>query len=79
LEEAGYRVPEDISVVGFDNFLSLGMEERQITSYEVDTERMARICVRSLIRKIEHKKYDAGIQIVTGKIVEKETVRNRNE
>lgn len=77
LEEAGYRVPEDISVVGFDNFLPTGMDENRITSYEVDTECMAEICVKSLIKKIKHKKYVSGIQTVTGKIVKKKTVERR--
>lgn len=78
LEEVGYRVPEDFSVVGFDNFLPTGMNERQITSYEVDMERMAVMCVKALIKKIKHKRYVSGIQIVTGKIVKKKTVKRRN-
>ncbi len=73
----GYRVPEDVSVVGFDNYLPIGMEQDKITSYEVDKERMAQLCVKSLIRKIKRKKYTSGIQIVTGKIIEKKTVRER--
>lgn len=77
-EEAGYRVPEDVSVVGFDNFLPTGMDENRITSYEVDTERMAKTCVKSLIKKIKHKKYVSGIQIITGKLVKKKTVKKRN-
>ncbi|WP_251388829.1 LacI family DNA-binding transcriptional regulator [Mediterraneibacter agrestimuris] len=79
LEEAGYRVPEDFSVVGFDNFLPIGMNEHQITSYEVDMERMAEMCVKGLIKKIKHKKYDSGIQIITGRIVKKKTVKSRNK
>lgn len=77
LEKAGYGVPEDVSVVGFDNYLPFGMEQNRITSYEVDKERMARICVKSLIRKIKRQEYTGGIQIVTGKIVEKQTVKRR--
>lgn len=77
LEDAGYRVPEDVSVVGFDNFLPSGMDGHLITSYEVDMERMAEICVKSLIRKIKHKKYAGGIQVITGEIVEKQTVKSR--
>jgi DNA-binding LacI/PurR family transcriptional regulator len=77
LEDAGYRVPEDVSVVGFDNFLPAGITENRITSYEVNTEQMARLCVKSLIRKIGKKRYAGGIQIVTGRIVEKETVKDR--
>lgn len=77
LEEAGYQVPEDVSVVGFDNFLPVGMDDDRITSYEVDTERMASLCVKSLIKKIQHKKYGGGIQIVTGRIVKKKSVKCR--
>lgn len=77
LADAGYRVPEDVSVVGFDNFLPPGMDGHRITSYEVDMERMAEVCVKSLIRKIKHKKYAEGIQTITGRIVKKETVKSR--
>ena len=38
----------------------------------------AEACVESLIKKIKHQKYIEGIQIVTGKIVEKKTVKERN-
>lgn len=79
LEAAGYRVPEDVSVVGFDNFLPVGMESEQITTYGVDMERMAETCVKSLIKKIKHKKYVEGIQIVTGRMVLKKTVRKKQE
>ena len=77
LEESGYRVPDDVSVVGFDNFLPTGMEEHKITSYEVDMESMAGLCVKSLIKKINHKKYAGGIQIITGKMIKKQTVKSR--
>lgn len=77
LEEAGYRVPDDISVVGFDNFLPAGMDQQRITSYEVDMENMAGLCVKSLIKKIRHKKYAGGIQIITGRMIKKKTVKCR--
>lgn len=79
LEDAGCRVPEDVSVVGFDNFLPLGMESDRITTYEVDLMRMAGICVRSLIKKIRNEPYAEGIQIVTGRLVERESVKRRTE
>ena len=76
LTDAGYSVPEDVSVVGFDNYLPVGMDHK-ITTYAVDMEYMAKLCVRSLIRKIKHKKYVSGIQIVTGQVIHKQTVRTR--
>lgn len=81
LEDLGCMVPEDVSVVGFDDYLpgGAGREEDRITSYSVDMERMAEICVKSLINKINHKTYVEGIQIVTGRIVEKRTVKSKTE
>ncbi len=81
LEEMGYSVPEDVSVVGFDDFLplSIGGDSDRITSYSVDIDRMAEMCVKSLIKKIKHEKYVEGVQIITGKIVEKKTVKSRTE
>ncbi len=80
LEEMGYDVPEDVSVVGFDDFLPVGrgMDADRITSYSVNMERMAVTCVKSLIKKIKHQKYIEGIQIVTGEIVWKKTVKERS-
>ena len=78
LEAKGLRVPEDISVVGVDDFLPQGMDNDRITTYRVDMERMAELCVRSLIRKINGKKYSDGIQIVSGEIVYIKSVAKRN-
>ena len=79
LEEMGCHVPDDISVVGFDDFLpaGMGLDSDRITSYSVDMGRMSEICVKSLINKIKQKEYVTGIQIVTGNIVEKKTVKDR--
>lgn len=69
LRALGISVPEEVSVTGFDDFQPYGMEEEGITTYRVDMERMAEVCVKSLIRKIKQKKYIPGIQIVSGSLV----------
>ena len=74
LKDNGYRVPEDISVVGFDNYLYPGLSDIQITTYEVDLEEMAKKTVHNMISKISNENYKPGIHIVEGHIVLKESV-----
>lgn len=74
LKDNGYRVPEDISVVGFDNYLYPGLSDIQITTYEVDLEEMARRAIHNMINKISNENYKPGIHIVEGHMVLKESV-----
>lgn len=76
LENLGYRIPEDISVVGYDNYLYPGLCDVELTTYEVDIKEMARRAVNNLIKKIKGEKYRNGIYIVEGHLVEKESVKN---
>lgn len=74
LKDNGYRVPEDISVVGFDNYLYPGLSDIQITTYEVDLKEMAKKAVYNMISKISNENYKLGIHIVEGHMVLKESV-----
>lgn len=81
-EERGIRVPEDISVVGFDDYLFPGLSEKGITTYRVDKEKLAEAAVRRLGIRMEEslsgKQSRPVLEIVSGCIVEKETVRCLN-
>ncbi len=74
LEEKGYRVPEDVSVVVYDNYQPPGLCDIRITSYEVDMTEMARKTVRNIIRKISGEHYKQGVLIVEGRIEYKDSV-----
>lgn len=74
LKDNGYRVPEDISVVGFDNYLYPGLSDIQITTYEVDLGEMAKKTVYNMINKISNENYKPGVHIVEGHLVLKESV-----
>ena len=74
LKDNGYRVLEDISVVGFDNYLYPGLSDIQITTYEVDLKEMAKKAVYNMISKISNENYKPGIHIVEGHMVLKESV-----
>jgi LacI family transcriptional regulator/LacI family purine nucleotide synthesis repressor len=78
LENMGYRIPEDISVVGYDNYLYPGLCDVGITTYEVDIKEMARRAVNNLLKKIKGEKYREGISIVEGHLVVKNSVKNIN-
>lgn len=77
LEERGLRVPQDVSVTGYDNFLYPGLCDVDITTYEVDMREMAKKAVRNLIHKINGENYRKGVLIVEGHLVEKGSVSQR--
>lgn len=79
LQEKGYNVPGDISVVGYDNYLYPGLCDVEITTYEVDIEEMARQAVHTMICKLNGTPYKKGIHIVEGHLVEKASVAERKK
>lgn len=77
LRANGYWVPEDISVVGFDNYLFPGLCDIGITTYEVNIGEMARRVVHKIVRKIANENYTAGVFIVDGHMVIKDSVTRK--
>lgn len=75
LGEMGYRVPEDISVVGFDNYLTEKIEGVNITSYEINTKAMAKRAVHIIEHKIRNVNYSTGLFSLGGKFVEGNTAK----
>ncbi|MVB12398.1 HTH-type transcriptional repressor PurR [Caprobacter fermentans] len=75
LKKRGICVPEDISVVGFDDFMFPGLVQQDVTTYAVDMEGMARSCVESLLRKVRNSNYIPNLKIVSGRLVIRSSVR----
>lgn len=76
LRENGYRVPEDISVAGYDNYLFPGLCDVALTTYEVDIKEMARRAIRTVAKKMNGESYRTGISIVEGHMVKGESVKD---
>jgi len=74
LQERGRRVPEDIAVVGFDNYLYPGLADRKITTYEVNTKAMTKVALDKILKQIRNPKSGRGMEIVSGKMVVKRSV-----
>ena len=79
LEKQGILVPEDCSVVGFDNYLYPGLSDRGITTYEVDMKGMAEAALGKVLAKLDGFEGAGRIGLVTGHIVEKSSVKVRTE
>ena len=75
LREKSLRVPEDVSVVGFDNFLFPGLCDVPITTYEVDTKEMVRKSLQILIKKIRKEYTKAGVNVVEGQLIFRNSVK----
>lgn len=74
LKRNGYRIPEDISVVGYDDYLYPGLCDVGLTSYAVDKKGMACAGIDILLSKIQGKAYARGMRIVDGYLAERESV-----
>lgn len=55
LRQAGRRVPEDVSVIGFDNSYLCDFTEPPLTSVDVPRVALARMAVETLIRNVEQQ------------------------
>ena len=55
LYEYKYRVPEDISIIGYDNIRQSAFLRCPLTTISPPVEKMAKICLDILFQKIEDK------------------------
>lgn len=74
LRKNGYNVPDDISVVGYDNYLYPGLLDIGITTYDVNVKEMARKSIKILIKKIKNNNHKTGVHIVEGSVVYRDSV-----
>ena len=74
IEESGLRVPEDISVVGYDNIFMTQYMNPPLTTYSVPIAELAKHAVGTVIGHIEGKKEMEHI-VLEGTIAERNSVR----
>lgn len=80
LDAHGLKVPEDVSIVGFDNYIDTDNNNcaAPITTVEVDRKVMADVAVETLLQKINDMNYKSGRQLISGKVVIKDSVKKIN-
>ena len=70
-EELGIRIPEDISLLGFDNIRDSGLPRINLTTVEQPKKMLASMAVDSLLDKIQNELSGYTHRILTPTIVER--------
>lgn len=76
LKSMGYRVPDDISVAGYDNHIYSTISSPRITTMDVNSNRMSSEAVEIMVKKIRDSNYRCGRILVTGKLIERDSVKD---
>lgn len=75
-QEAGLRVPQDISVIGFDDIPSAAFNTPSLTTVRQPLSRMGQVAAQSLLERIEGKKeYPSEIAIEPELVVRESTAK----
>ena len=77
LRKMEIHCPEDVSIVGFDNIPYPNISPKRFTTYEIDQQKMAYEAIRILLRRIRGDPFRRRIHIISGRIVEGESVRTK--
>lgn len=75
LIKKGYRIPEDISIAAYDNYLFGHEFAKELTTYNVDMKRMAENAVKLLIGKINGVEKHFGTRYIDSVIIERSSVK----
>ena len=76
LQEFGYRIPEDISIIGFDDLPFCEIASPRLTTLRVNKQEMGQLAVRRMIEQIKFGS-DTKIKIeVSTHFIERDSVRD---
>lgn len=75
LEEKGYSVPDDISIIGFDDISLSRYLKPALTTMNVSLSQMAELCVENLIKSIEEETEITAKFFVRPKLIVRETCK----
>ena len=71
----GYRIPQDISVVGFDNYSAeFDYNLPKLTTMEVNIEEMTKNAVEMIIRLLKGEENLGGRKVISGKLIIRDSV-----
>lgn len=79
ITEMGLKVPDDVSLIGFDNWDLSGYASMKLTTVERNMGEIAREGTRVLLRRLEEGVIDNRRIYLDNKLIIRETVKNLNQ
>ncbi|RZS36423.1 LacI family transcriptional regulator [Herbihabitans rhizosphaerae] len=73
LEEAGLRVPDDISVIGYDNTSLAGLRHVSLTTVDQPRHEMGRLAGEALLQRVRGERTDAARHLLHPSLVVRTT------
>ena len=77
LQSHGYRVPEDISVIGYDDIQLSAFTSPPMTTMHQPKSELGRLAADTLINRIEDPKIAPTTQTLRSTLVERQSVKKR--
>lgn len=75
LKQKGYRVPEDVSIVGYDDYLHAHPFAGKLTTYHVNMKGMAQQAIQVLQKKMRGDTRYSGVTYLDSRIEERSSVK----
>jgi len=76
LKDKGIRVPDDVSIIGFDDLPMSALMEPPLTTMKVSNERIGKYAIRLIIERIEQNGALPSTKVtIGGELIERESVK----
>ena len=74
IDEAGLKVPGDVSLVGYDNTFIAALRHIALTTVDQARERLGELAIEALIERIECGRTEAVHQVIAPSLVIRDTI-----
>jgi LacI family transcriptional regulator len=79
LDMAGIKVPQDVSIISFDNTALCELTRPRLTSVDFDRRQIARLGMQAMITRIREPERPVGYLYGKGSLMERDSVSDRKE